>query len=143
MKNTNCEEILIQKSALLDGEKADLSAEQINAHLETCANCRREIAQMESTIIMLGRQARRAPDADLWSAVERRIGAEPKAISAVKWQPFVLVGAFLVAYKLLEMIPERDFGWTLKIVPLVFAVALFGLIKENPFKINTGLILEK
>jgi hypothetical protein len=28
-------------------------------------------------------------------------------------------------------------------VPLIFVVALFGFLKENPFKINTELILEK
>jgi predicted anti-sigma-YlaC factor YlaD len=143
MKNMNCEEILIQKSALLDGEKADLPAEQINAHLEICENCRREIEQMEKMVLLLKRQERRAQNADLWPAVENRIGARAGTIPAANWQPFVLLGIFLVLYKLLEMIPERDLGWALKIVPFIFAGALFGLLKENPFKVNTELILEK
>lgn len=143
MKNMNCEDVLIQKSAMLDGEKAEFSAGQINAHLETCENCRREIEQMENTILLLSGQERRGQNADLWSAIENRIGAENEKSTILTWQPFVLVGAFLVVYKLLEMIPERDFGWALKIVPFILVAALFGLLKENPFKINSELILEK
>ena len=139
----NCEDVLIQKSALLDGEKAAFSAGQINAHLAACENCRREIEQMENTIILLSGQERRAQSADLWSAIENRIGAENEKSTTLTWQPFVIVGAFLVVYKLLEMIPERDFGWALKIVPFILVAALFGLLKENPFKVNSELILEK
>ena len=137
----NCEDILLQKSALLDGEKAEISEEQINSHLEICENCRREIERMENTIFLLDKQERREFDADLWSAIEKRIGAENAP--ATNWQPFILLGAFLVVYKLVEMLPERDFGLALKIVPFVLVTVLFGLLKENPFKINTELILEK
>ncbi len=135
----NCEDVLIQKSALLDGEKAEFSAAAINAHLVACENCRREIEQLENTILLLDRQERRGQTADLWTAIEKRIEAENKT----NWQPFVWLAVFLAVYKLVEMIPERDPGWALKIVPFVFAVALFAILRENPFKINTELILEK
>ena len=82
-------------------------------------------------------------DADLWPAIEKRINPERATILPVKWQPFALLGISLVVYKLLEMVPERDFGWALKIVPFILIAALFGFLKENPFKINTELILEK
>ena len=141
MNKMNCEDILIQKSALLDGEKADLSAEEINAHLEICESCRQEIAQMENTVFLLKRQERRGIDADLWSAIEKRIPAE--TANKTNWQPFILLGVFLVVYKLVEMLPERDFGLALKLVPFVLVAVLFGFLKENPFKINTELILEK
>ncbi len=141
MKNMNCEDVLIQKSALNDGEKTEFSDAQINAHLETCENCRREIEQMQNTIVLLNRQKRREPDVDLWSAIEKRIEAE--TVSETNWRMFILLGAFLVVYKLLEMIPERDFGWALKIVPFILVAVLFGFLKENPFRINTGLRLEK
>ena len=139
----NCEDILIQKSALIDGEKAELSDEQINAHLADCETCRQQIEPLETTIVLLKRQKRREQDADLWSAIEKQINPESKAVSPLKWQPFVLIGVFLVIYKLLEMIPERDPGWALKIVPFILVALLFGFLKENPFKINSELILEK
>ena len=143
MKNMNCEDILIQKSALIDGEKAELSDEQIAEHLADCETCRQQIQQLETTIVLLKRQKRREQDADLWSAIEKQISAESAAVSPLKWQPFVLVGVLLVIYKLLEMLPERDPGWALRIVPFILVAVLFGFLKENPFKINSELILEK
>lgn len=143
MNKINCENILIQKLALLDGEKAELSEEQIAEHLAGCENCRQEIGQMQNTIFALNKQKRREQDANLWLPIKRRISAKSETASETNWQPFILLGVLLVVYKLLEMLPERDFGWTLKIVPFVLIVALFGFLKENPFKINTELILEK
>ena len=140
MKNMNCEDILIQKMALLDGEKADLSAAEIDSHLAACENCRRESEALEKTAAFFRQQTRRMPDADLWPAIEKRIGGE--TTSLVKWQPLVLLGAFLVVYKLVEMLPEQNLGWALKLVPFVLIVVVFGFLKENPFKINTELILE-
>lgn len=137
----NCEEFLIQKFALLDGEKTDLPEAEINAHFELCEYCRREIEPLESVVLLFQRQTRSAPHADLWATVEKRIDA--KSTFTVGWQPFAMVGALFVIYKMLEMIPERDLGWVLKLVPFVIAAALFGFLKENPFKINTELIPEK
>ena len=139
----NCEDFLIQKFALLDGEKTDLPEAEIDAHLKLCENCRREIEQIQSVGLLLQRQTRNAPAADLWAMVEKRIGAQSEPVFEIKWQPFAVVGTLLVIYKLLEMIPERDFGWVLKLVPFVVALALFGFLKENPFKINTALVPEK
>lgn len=143
MKNMNCEDFLIQKFALLDGEKADLPETEIDAHLAACASCRREIEQTQSACLRLQKQKRAAPPSDLWEVVGKRIGAPRESGFKVKWQPFALAGGVLVFYKLLEMIPERDFGWFLKFVPFVIIAALFGFLKENPFKINTELIPEK
>ncbi len=143
MKNINCEDILIQKMALIDGEKVEFSDEQIAGHLASCENCRREAGKMENTIVLLKRQTRHEQTADLWPAIETQINAEPETIFKIDRQLFILLGVLLAVYKLLEMVPERDFGWTLKIVPFVLIAAVFGLLKENPFRINPELILEK
>jgi predicted anti-sigma-YlaC factor YlaD len=127
--------------AELDGEETTLTAEQKTLHLAECATCRQEFEQIQKTDNLLKRQAPREPDADLWSAIEKRI--QPKTARRVGWQIFLVLGTFLVACKLLEWLPEDDFGWWFKIVPLIFVIALFGFLKENPFKINTELILEK
>jgi predicted anti-sigma-YlaC factor YlaD len=139
MNKENCEEILTALMAVFDGETTRFAPEQLNAHLSACENCRREIEQMQNTFALLKTQERHAPETDLWSAIETRIEAETRT----NWKPFVSLGVFLVVYKLLEMLPEIDFGFAFKIVPLVFVVALFAFLKENPFRINTELILEK
>jgi len=142
MKDMNsCEQILMQKMALIDGEKTDLDAARIDAHAAACENCRREIAQLENTAALLARHERQIPNVDLWSAIDARINADNAPV--VKWQPFAVLGILLVVYKLAEMIPERDLGWALKLAPFVLIAAVFAFLKENPFKINTELILEK
>jgi predicted anti-sigma-YlaC factor YlaD len=141
MNEINCEDFLMAKMAELDGEKTEISAEQIQLHLDACENCRQEFAQMQNTHNLLKRQNRREQNANLWAAIEERIEAVPSR--QTNWQPFLVLGAFLVAYKLLEMLPETDLGLAFKIVPVIFVVVLFAFLKENPFKINTELILEE
>lgn len=139
MNKENCEDILMALAAVFDGEKTDFSPEQLKEHTSNCENCRRQIEQMQNTFTLLKQQERRVQNADLWSAIEPRIEVEAKT----NWRPLAFLIVFLVVYKLLEMLPERDFGLAFKIVPLVFVIVLFAVLKENPFKINTELILEK
>ena len=141
MNKINCEDVLMAKMAELDAEKPELSGEQINLHLKHCENCHTEIEQFLNADTLLKRQARNQQDLDLWLAVEKHIGSHLK--SEIGWRPFALLGALLVAFKLLEMLPDRDFGLAFKLVPLVFVVALFVLIRENPFRINAELVLER
>lgn len=139
MNKQNCEEILMALMAVFDGEETDFSPEQLNSHTAGCDDCRQAVEQMQHTFNLLREHERFAPDADLWPLIDAQIEAEPKT----GWQPFLLVGVLLVVYKFLEMFPAADFGFVFKIVPLLLIVALFVLLKENPFKINTELILEK
>jgi hypothetical protein len=141
MNEINCETFLMTKMAEIDGEETEISAEQMDFHLAVCGNCRQEIELLRSTDNLLRRQTRREQNADLWSAIENRIGK--RAISQTGWKPFALLGALLVASKLLEMLPAQDLGFAFKFVPLVLIVVLFVFLKENPFKINGELILER
>ncbi|MCA1625058.1 MAG: hypothetical protein LC778_14905 [Acidobacteria bacterium] len=143
MNMINCENAMLVMLAVMDGEEPLLSSEQTTAHLARCKNCRQEFGQMQNTANLLNKQKRREQDIDLWASIEKRIGAQSETASLIGWKPFLLLGVFLVAYKLLEMIPERDFGLLFKFVPLIFVVVLFGFFKENPFKINTELSLER
>ena len=138
----NCDNVLMAKMAGFDGEETEISLEQLNSHLMNCENCRTEIEEMQKTFTLLKRQKRLVQDADLWPVIESRI-EEVKSATQSRWRPFLFLGIFLTVYKLLEMLPERDFGLAFKIVPLTFVFALFVFLKENPFKINTDLILEK
>lgn len=139
MNETNCENILMAKMAELDGEKTEISAEMMNSHLSVCENCRSEFKQIQKVGDLFNGQTRRESNPDLWSAIEKQIGAK----KSLGFAPFIFLGGFLIVYKLLEMLPEQSFGLAFKIVPLIIIVALFVFIKENPFKINTELSLEK
>lgn len=141
MNETNCEDVLIARMAEVDGEKPMLSGGQISSHLKSCENCRREVEQMLQVDSLLKIQVRRQNDANLWPAVEKHLGSN--IVPRAGWIPFVLLGAIFVAYKLFEMLPERAPGSVFKLVPLILVAGLFVLIKENPFRINAELTLER
>ncbi len=140
MNEINCENVLMAKMAEIDEEVIAISAEAINLHLESCENCRREFELMSAADNLLKMQRRRLNEADLWSEIEAEILR--KTASHFDLKPFILIGFLLIAYKLLEMIPEQEFGFIFRLVPLAFIVGLFFLLKENPFRINTELAQE-
>ena len=141
MKELSCEDVLMAQMAAADGEAQAFSKEQLAAHMTGCANCQNELKQLQVLDRMLASHTLSEPHVDFWPAIENRI-AKPTS-SVLGWQPFALIGVLLVVYKLLEMLPARDPGMALKLVPAVIVVLLFVLIKENPFRINTELVLEK
>lgn len=141
MNETNCENVLMAKMAELDGEETEISVEAVKSHLSVCESCRTEVEQIQNTGNLFQKQARRKQEVNLWAAIEKRIGT-PNA-APINWKPFILFGAILIGYKLLEMLPEQNLGLAFKIVPLIFIVALFVFLKENPFRINAELGLER
>ena len=55
------------------------------------------------------------------------------------WAP---IGLTLLAYKLIEQIPDRNLAMVYKLLPLLLVTAVFFYLKQNPFGINTELKLE-
>ena len=143
MSEIECRDAILSAMAEFDGEAPLLSSEQVNAHLAVCENCRQEIEQLQATVGFLQMQARREQPADLWRLIEKRIESPQIGERQTSWKTFALLTTILVAYKLLEMLPAEEFGFLFKLVPLIFVIALFGFLKENPFKINTRLTLER
>jgi hypothetical protein len=141
MKEVTCEDVLMSRMAAADGEEPELSKQQLSTHIAGCANCQHELHQFQALDQLLTGHTVSEPRVDLWPAIENRI-AKPTS-AAFRWQPFALIGLLLVVYKLLEMLPARDLGLAFKLVPLVIVVLLFVFIRENPFRINTELVLER
>ena len=141
MNELSCEDVLMAQMAAADGEVTGFVGEQLAAHIAGCANCQHELKQLQLLDQMFTGHTLSDSNVDLWPAVEK--GLAKPARSAIGWQPFALIGLLLIIYKLLEMLPARDPGIAIKLVPLVIVVLLFVLIKENPFRINTELVLER
>ena len=139
MKELTCEDVLMAQMAVADGEESPFANEQLAAHLAVCADCQHQAEQLQALDQLLTAQAISEPRVDLWPAIEKKIAKR----STLSWRPFALIGSLLVIYKLLEMLPARDLGMAFKLVPLVIVVLLFVFIKENPFRINTELVLER
>ena len=141
MKEPGCEDVLMAQMAAADGEEPGFSKELLATHAAGCANCQNELQQLQALDRVLAGHTLSEPRVDLWPVIENRIAKRTRYV--VGWQPFALIGLLLVIYKLLEMLPARDPGMVFKLVPLVIVALLFVLIKENPFRINTELVLEK
>ena len=141
MKEVSCEDVLMAQMAAADGEEPGFSTELLAAHVAGCANCHHELEQLQLLDRVLAGHTLSEPRVDLWPVIENRIAKRTRSV--VGWQPFALIGLLLVIYKLLEMVPARDPGMAFKLVPLVIVALLFVLIKENPFRINTELVLER
>lgn len=139
MKELTCEDVLMAQMAATDGEEPPFAKEQLSAHITGCANCQHELKQSQALDQLFTGQTLSESRVDLWPAIEKGIAKR----SALSWRPFALIGLLLVIYKLLEMLPARDPGMAFKLVPLVIVVLLFVFIRENPFRINTELVLER
>jgi hypothetical protein len=138
MRELTCEDVLMAQMAVTDGEEPAFSKELLAAHVTGCANCQSELKQLLALDRVLASHAVAEQHVDLWPGIESRITK-----SVLGWRPFALIGLLLVIYKLLEMLPAHDLGLAFKLVPVVIVILLFVFIKENPFRINTELVMER
>lgn len=142
MSELNCESVSMAAMAIADGYQPELSSDQIGTHLASCANCRREIEQLQELSSLLDSQERRLRTENLWQKIEPRLPNVTRTSTSRVSTSFVFLGALLLGYRLLELIPERDFSFLFKFVPVLLVIAAFGYLRENPFKINSELSLE-
>lgn len=142
MSELNCESVTMAAMAIADGYQPELSSEQIGTHLVSCGDCRRELGQLQELSSLLDSQERRLPTENLWQNIERRLPSVTRTSTSRVSAAFMFLGALLLGYRLLELIPDRDFSFLFKFVPLLLVIAAFGYLRENPFKINSELSLE-
>lgn len=142
MSELNCESVSMAAMAIADGYQPELSSEQIGTHLASCADCRRELGQLQALSNLLDKQERRLRSENLWERIESRLPDAPRSNASAVLPLFMFLGALLLGYRLLELIPERDFSFLFKFVPLLLVIAAFSYLRENPFKINSELRLE-
>lgn len=69
-----------QFSSYLDGELDAVEREAVEAHLQSCAECRQVLAELNEVAETARRLTPRAPDADLWPGIAARIRAETDVI---------------------------------------------------------------
>lgn len=142
MKSDECEEAILSLMAIFDGEQPVIPEELAARHVIGCERCQMEIKRQEAAANILSGQNRRADAVNLWFEIEKKISNKPILKPVMSRSFFLLLGAILLIYKLLEMIPAQDMGFLFKLIPVAFIAALFYFFKENPFKINTELKLE-
>jgi predicted anti-sigma-YlaC factor YlaD len=143
MTEINCESVSMAAMAIADGYESALSADEIKAHIENCSDCRQEITEVQALSSLLDAQKRQQQVANTWTSIEARLPTVPtEQRASTHWRPLMILGVLLLGYRLVEMLPNRDLAWLFKLVPVIFVVAAFMYLRENPFKINAELRFE-
>lgn len=90
-----------QFSGYLDGDLGAPAREALEAHLQTCAECRQVLAELSEVSSAAGRLTPRAPAADLWPGIAARIRAENQVIPLPPRRRFLMPQAIAAGLGLL------------------------------------------
>ncbi len=86
-----CEEVREQLSAWLDGELAEAERARVAAHLDSCAACRRELAQLTALNAALAELAAPVP-----SGLAERVLARVQPSRRYWWQNLALAASLVM-----------------------------------------------
>ncbi len=139
MTEINCKSVCVAALAASDGYRSALSSEEISAHLGVCAVCRREVLEIQALSGLLNAHKREPRSEDIWPSIWTALSIRRLARHR---RVFVILGLLLLAYRVAEMVPDRDLGLLSNLIPVLIIVAAFRYVRENPFTINARLRLE-
>ncbi len=142
MTKPECDDVVMMLMAIADGYQPGPTALELEAHLDSCSECRQEVEKLRSTVVLLDAQERPDRNEDVWQLIESRLLRDSHAPRFQPTLPFFLLGLGLLGYRLIEMVPDRNLSFAFKVVPLMLAIAAFSYLRVNPFKINSELRLE-
>jgi len=126
--------------AIADGEKPLILMADIEFHLAQCDRCRSEVERVKSVIDLLNSQRRRERTESVWGRVAERLSRGERARAASDhWPWLLLLGLLLAGYRVVIVALDLEPGLWLKLAPALLAIAVFGLLRENPFKVNSEL----
>lgn len=140
MSREYCERIRISAMAVRDGESPPLSEREIGKHLESCAECRLAIEQQEQAAGLLGGRSWGVFAHDVWPGIAAALqDSKLRPARSPNVAAFVVLCLFLLAHKVVEVLPSVTAGVTVKLIPVGVLVLFFTLLKQNPFQINPNL----
>lgn len=126
--------------AVADGEKPLIPVVEIELHLAQCVRCQSEVEQLETVIDLLNGQRRAERTESVWGGVAESLSRKNESRTASDhWHWFLLLGLFLACFRGVIAVSDWEPGLWIKFAPVLLAIAVFGLLRENPFKVNPGL----
>jgi anti-sigma factor RsiW len=133
--NIECERARRTLMASLDGE-GDPPTGPDREHLTTCAECRRWQAEMQSVIARIQQLSYPAVAADLWTAVEPRIGEPAQQRRLPRW--LVPAGVVVLAWRVLQLFVDFPIPVLHPIGQLAAVVVALWLIAGHLLAIETS-----
>lgn len=140
MNQVSCESVRLAAMAVADGEMPLIPAPDIELHLAQCDRCPGDVEWLRDVIDLLSAQSRRERTESVWGRVAERLSrGEQARWASDHWPWFLLLGLFLAGYRVVVAALGWAPGLWFKLVPALLAIAVFGLLRENPFKVNPEL----
>lgn len=97
MTSKDCETLAPELVAYVDGEQPETERARIEAHLDGCPACRREVERIAEIGAMITRLPRIEPSPELEGALWRRLEDDPPAHARGRWRRALLVGGPVLA----------------------------------------------
>jgi len=132
---TICEQVQIAAMAHLDGERADLTSAEVDAHLAGCAECRAAIAEQTTLQSQLNRLDYESLDGDVWPAVQHGIAAGARQAQP-EHRIVLALASVLVLWRLAQLSLDLPAPVVNSVVPLVLMVLVLWRVTGDPFAIQ-------
>jgi anti-sigma factor RsiW len=125
MNDPVCDRIRLSAMARLDGEAAAAGPEEVAAHLQRCADCARDLAEMEALGGLLRGKVRRQEPADLWAGLASGLDAPPTQEGRPwRWPVLASAAILLLGCRLLDLQP----GLGIQLAAKLLALGAAGLL---------------
>ena len=133
-----CEQVQIAAMAHIDGERADLTSAEVDAHLTGCAECRAAVAALTTLLSRLNGlddEALDSLDVDVWPAVHNAItSAGPPAQSERRF--LLALASVLVLWRLAQLSIDLPAPVVNSVVPFALTVLVLWRVTGDPFAIQ-------
>lgn len=126
-------------SPYLDGELGEEEVRQIETHLATCPECRREMEQMRKLEEVMGMMKLKSPPQEMWDVYWRSVyNRLERGLGWILLSLGSIILLFFGAYKMVEgIIKDATVSLVLKVGLLVFlagiVVLLVSIVREQFF----------
>jgi len=130
-----CEQVQMAAMALLDGERANLTAADIDAHLTGCDGCRAAMAALTTLHSRLNRHDYESAEVDVWPGVRDAITSN--ALQSRRERQSVLgLAAVLALWRLAQLSIDLPAPVVNSVVPLALTVLVLWRVAGDPFAIQ-------
>lgn len=161
MNQASCESICIAAMAIADGETPKIPLAEIKSHLDQCTVCRTEVEQLNGVTALLDGSRRSEMPVDVWAGLAASIGhanradqvnqanranranrAERTPKASENWPWLLALGLLLAGFRIAGTVFEWKADLWFTLAPVLLAIAVFWLLRENPLRVNSELQLQ-
>jgi predicted anti-sigma-YlaC factor YlaD len=133
-----CEQVQMAAMAHLDGERADLTSEDVDAHLAGCAECRAAVAALttlQSQLNGLDDESLDPLEVDVWPGVHSAITSD---VAQAQPEPRFLLAlaSVLVLWRLAQLSIDLPAPVVNSVVPFALTVLVLWRVTGDPFAIQ-------